>query len=982
MHGPTCIFWPSLTPFSLQAFARAASFEVTTTSDKGYSFASLGSHRILAWEANPTGKCAFNFAPKAGEGNLVAVKPSAITQSHKQSWIILPPNSKQSQPPPPPTGVCDTWGLRDEQLPALFDEVDSFANQTVDLFVSLRAELAPSIELGVSEFGVTLSNDIDSKCAQIVANRPSFQLAAAAVFGYGFGLLAERGIDFVLQSQYTGHAAGTPFDGKILPSNYYPGLALFNWSTGALQPRSVVNQIIVAHLEPGVDRMILSGQNSSSSVYSLGFVSAAGAHKLLLVNKVPTPSRVAIDAQLQGGTVWMVDGSYVSGVSPRKVASVGTSLSLPPFAVCVVVVKLKAGGDNIRVPQKTLKMAGMGAPLAAALLPLAQPRQGRQLRWYASKPSHLESFFLGSNPEGLLNTTQSVSDVTAAVYQCCGGFRLTNNGTLSSRNGTHAVSPGWNTSAFAAAKVDMYMTLVSGAHCEADGTPRPGDTTCNSPAVQCAHALAVADTLAAELIAQAKAFGLKGWHLDWEYGYGNNVSRHVELWTKVTQAFKPHGLELALSVNDVATQWNISSTSWAYLEQWKYFTPFADILINMGTYPLVKLWHGPPRGTGPPYSIPTNQNPVLNHSFGSKRCLPPLSSRWCGLEGQIEDMVRNGANGSSGQLQLGIQASGDCTGDGLTTGHGWTEPSLEHFLAFADTQGVRVLTVWTENAFVIPRGGIRICDWFVPTLLRWARAPIKSAASQLKTDDFRSAPRREDNAVPSNATLIIDGSASPNESYTLSGGVGAMSTAGTSRLLIDYAEPHRSQVLDYLFRPRFGASLQHLKVTLGGDGECTSGSEPATMRTATAEDYRVGYEMWLMAEARRRNPGIVLYGLPLSWPAWVGNGTGSPYSDVALTAAYVTKWCTGAQSVWNVSIDYIGIWNERGYTKPYLLELRRQLDAASLQHVKIVGSDAKWDPISSDVLKDAELRAAVSVLSSHCERALHEKHHTPTASRH
>jgi hypothetical protein len=39
---------------------------------------------------------------------------------------------------------------------------------------------------------------------QVVAFRPSFQLAAAAVFGYGFGLLAERGVDFVLQSQYQG----------------------------------------------------------------------------------------------------------------------------------------------------------------------------------------------------------------------------------------------------------------------------------------------------------------------------------------------------------------------------------------------------------------------------------------------------------------------------------------------------------------------------------------------------------------------------------------------------------------------------------------------------------------------------------------------------------------------------------------------------------------------------------------------------------
>eukprot|EP01050_Picozoa_sp_SAG11_P055087 SAG11_NODE_33468_length_277_cov_0.584270_1_plen_92_part_11 len=79
---------------------------------------------------------------------------------------------------------------------------------------------------------------------------------AAAVFGYGYGQLAERGIDFVLQSQYTGHAVGSMFEGKKLEHNYYPGLALYNWTSGALQPRSVVNQMIVAHLEPGVDRIL------------------------------------------------------------------------------------------------------------------------------------------------------------------------------------------------------------------------------------------------------------------------------------------------------------------------------------------------------------------------------------------------------------------------------------------------------------------------------------------------------------------------------------------------------------------------------------------------------------------------------------------------------------------------------------------------------------------------------------------------------
>ena len=43
-------------------------------------------------------------------------------------------------------------------------------------------------------------------------------------------------------------------------------------------------------------------------------------------------------------------------------------------------------------------------------------------------------------------------------------------------------------------------------------------------------------------------------------------------------------------------------------------------------------------------------------------------------------------------------------------------------------------------------------------------------------------------------------------------GIGALSGGGaTSRLLIDYPEPQRSDILDYLFKPNFGASLQILK---------------------------------------------------------------------------------------------------------------------------------------------------------------------------
>ena len=61
-------------------------------------------------------------------------------------------------------------------------------------------------------------------------------------------------------------------------------------------------------------------------------------------------------------------------------------------------------------------------------------------------------------------------------------------------------------------------------------------------------------------------------------------------------------------------------------------------------------------------------------------------------------------------------------------------------------------------------------------------------------------------------------------------GLGALSAGASSRLLPDYSEPYRSQILDYLFLPGFGAALQILKVEIGGDGQSTEGTEPSPLR--------------------------------------------------------------------------------------------------------------------------------------------------------
>ena len=72
-------------------------------------------------------------------------------------------------------------------------------------------------------------------------------------------------------------------------------------------------------------------------------------------------------------------------------------------------------------------------------------------------------------------------------------------------------------------------------------------------------------------------------------------------------------------------------------------------------------------------------------------------------------------------------------------------------------------------------------------------------------------------------------------------GIGGLSGGGaTSRLLVNYQESYRSQILDYLFKPQFGASLHILKVEIGGDAQSTEGTEHSHMHTESEEDYTRG----------------------------------------------------------------------------------------------------------------------------------------------
>ncbi|MCX6878378.1 MAG: discoidin domain-containing protein [Verrucomicrobia bacterium] len=194
-------------------------------------------------------------------------------------------------------------------------------------------------------------------------------------------------------------------------------------------------------------------------------------------------------------------------------------------------------------------------------------------------------------------------------------------------------------------------------------------------------------------------------------------------------------------------------------------------------------------------------------------------------------------------------------------------------------------------------------------------------------------------------------------------GLGALSAGASSRLLPDYPEPQRKEILDLLFKPRYGASLQHLKVEIGGDGDSGVGCEPSHMRTRSDVNFTRGYEWWLMVEARKRKPAIFLDTLAWTAPGWIGEG--KIYSQDM--ADYVATFIEGTQKTHGLTINYTGIWNERPYDANWIKVLRRTLDAKGLKQVQIVAADEfnmKWR-IADDAAKDPELNQAIAVFGEH-----------------
>ena len=199
-------------------------------------------------------------------------------------------------------------------------------------------------------------------------------------------------------------------------------------------------------------------------------------------------------------------------------------------------------------------------------------------------------------------------------------------------------------------------------------------------------------------------------------------------------------------------------------------------------------------------------------------------------------------------------------------------------------------------------------------------------------------------------------------------GIGGVSAGASSELLIDYAEPYRSQVLDYLFKPKFGAALQQLKVEIGADAVVV-GAEASHARTLhelhypKKKYYERGYEYWLMKEAKGRNPNLIFCALEWAIPAYL---TGHWTKE---NAEYITQFIKGAKDYWDIDMQYISPGkNESPINGDWLKGVfKPTLNKNGLSKVKILGPDdiGRYWEFCEELKDDSALASAVNAVGYH-----------------
>ena len=194
-------------------------------------------------------------------------------------------------------------------------------------------------------------------------------------------------------------------------------------------------------------------------------------------------------------------------------------------------------------------------------------------------------------------------------------------------------------------------------------------------------------------------------------------------------------------------------------------------------------------------------------------------------------------------------------------------------------------------------------------------------------------------------------------------GIGAVNGGGaTSVLLKDYPDLQKSQIMDLVFKPMFGASVSTILVEIPGDGNSTQGSMPSHSHYQGDYNFERGYMWWVMEEAVKRNPKLTLDATAWSAPAWVGGFWTDEMVD------YYVSWMQGLREVHGLELDALGCHNEKGWDADFAKHLRRAMNERGFKDVKLHGF-GNWGRTKLEflprMLEDQEFADAIDVICAH-----------------
>ena len=191
-------------------------------------------------------------------------------------------------------------------------------------------------------------------------------------------------------------------------------------------------------------------------------------------------------------------------------------------------------------------------------------------------------------------------------------------------------------------------------------------------------------------------------------------------------------------------------------------------------------------------------------------------------------------------------------------------------------------------------------------------------------------------------------------------GIGGVTSNGMTKLLREYPSPQRDDILDLLFKPKFGASFHVLKVEIGSDANGTCGTEPSHMRSETDFDITRGVGLWLAQQAKKRNPNIILDAIRWGTPSWL--------TDNEKKYLYYKNFLEGARDSFGLHFDYLAPdENEGSFSRNWVVNtLRPGLNRDGFSGIKLSGADSTTDwNIAPIIDGDSQLKEALSVINVH-----------------